>query len=259
MKGLLLKDLMCLRKQCVLFGYVVFVVLIMSIMLVLSVKVGNLAGLSASMEEESGLTVGQLENLLSFILMLFMLLPIVMTEDVTSIFAADGKAGFSKVSSSLPVSLEKRLLSRYLMLGTMFGIGVGVDTIITFILSLLTDIISFADFFGIIISVASIMLLYGAIAIVFCLELDDGKAEKAQMYTFNTMFIGFCIVKYKDIKGFLIQMFSGSGEEGDVSVFFDAINFMKYRSYVLLIIAFVAVCISYGLSLAIAKRKRGII
>ena len=255
MKGLLIKDLMCLRKQCLLFVFLVFAVFIVSIMFVLSVRFGNMARLA---QTESGLE-DELEMVSTFVLMLFMLLPISMTGDITSVFVADGKANFSRVSSSLPISIEKRLLSRYLMLGAMFGIGIGVDIVIAFILSLLTEIISFADFFGIIISAASIMLIYSALAILFCLMLDYGKEAYAQSCAISTMMLGFYIFSYKDINHLFTSIFLESGEEAVESSFFHFLDFLKYKSYVVFIIAIVTVFLSYGLSLAVAKRKRGII
>lgn len=126
MKGLMIKDLMCLRKQMILFAYTVAGVLALSIMFVLSVRFGNIADANQTM-----------------------------------IFRMDGKAGFSSISSILPLSVNKRVLAKYLTVFMMFGIGVVVDIVISFVLSMFTDIISFVDFFGIIISAASLMCIYG--------------------------------------------------------------------------------------------------
>ena len=43
MKGLIIKDIMCLRKQLITFIYVLIAVSVISVMYVLSARYGNLA------------------------------------------------------------------------------------------------------------------------------------------------------------------------------------------------------------------------
>ena len=53
MKGLILKDIMCLRKQLTVFCYVIIGVLIVSVMFVLSTRFGNLASGASEMLGDS--------------------------------------------------------------------------------------------------------------------------------------------------------------------------------------------------------------
>ena len=258
MKGLIIKDLMCLRKQRVTFCFTVVAVIVLSVMFVLSAKYGNIALANQEMMVENGMSEVDVKNLSTNALILFMILPIAMVGDVSAIIVADGKAGFAKVSSALPVSIPKRVLAKYITIISMFGIGVIIDIIISFVLSLLTDIISFREFFGIIIAVASIMFIYGALTIVFSYLFGYGKESYGQMVSIISIALGVILIKYKTIKEIFTLSVANSGT-GDINFMNDFMNFLKYKSYILLAIAVVVAIVSYIATVNIAKRKRGII
>ena len=256
MKGLIIKDLMCLRKQLIIFSYVVIAVLVISVMFVLSARFGNIALANESMMLENNISSIDIKNLSTWALILFMLLPVAMVGDVATLFTADGKAGFANVSAVMPLSISQRVLAKYLTVTVMFGIGVCVDLVI--ILSRLTDIISFPDFCGIIISAASLMSIYGALVIVFCFLYGYGKEDYAILSTCVLMVATIIIVNLDRIK----SLFAATGENAEekASASFDYfMNFFKQKFYILLLAAVITMVISYFASLWIAKRKRGMV
>lgn len=257
MKGLMLKDLMCLRKQMILFAYTVAGVLVLSIMFVLSARFGNIADANRTMMIENNLSDIDIKNLCTTALILFMLLPIAMVGDVTAIFRLDGKAGFLSVSSILPISVNKRVLAKYLTAFVMLVIGVSVDIAISFVLSILTDIISFTDFFGIIISAASLIGIYGTVAIMFCFLLGYGKEDYAIIVSWAAMIIFVIFANIKKIK--LIFASISTGNSDGIGFFDDFMDFIKHKYYVLFAIAVIATAGSYFLSVEITRRKRGVV
>ena len=76
MNGLILKDIMCLRKQLTIFCYVIIGVMIVSVMFVLSTRFGNLAKNAAEMMAENSMTEYEINNLATLALVLFMFLPL---------------------------------------------------------------------------------------------------------------------------------------------------------------------------------------
>ena len=164
----------------------------------------------------------------------------------------------SNVSSILPISIKKRVLAKFITIISMFGIGVIIDLILSFVLSLLTDIISFREFFGIIIAMASIMFIYGALTIVFSYLLGYGKESYAQIVSILLIVFGVILINIGTIKETFILIGTNSGT-GDINFFNDFMDFIKYRSYILLAIAVVVSVVSYIATVNIAKRKRGII
>lgn len=257
MKGLIIKDLMCLRKQMILFVYTVVGVLVLAIMFVLSARFGNIADASQAMMIENDLSAMDIKNMSATSLILFMLLPIAMVGDVTTIFRMDGQAGFSSVSSILPLSVNKRVMVKYLTVFTMFGIGVVVDIVISFVLSMLTDIISFQDFFGIIISAASLMCIYGALAIVFCFLFGYGKEDYATIISWAAILMTAILANMKNIKVILASI---RADGSDLMDFFGGfMNFIKYKYFVLFAIAVIVMTASYFVSVRIVERKRGVV
>ena len=255
MKGLILKDLMCLRKQLIIFSYIVVSVLVLSVMYVLSAKYGNIALANEGMMMENGMSSIDIKNLSTWVLSIFLLLPIATVGDAATIFTEDGKAGFSGVSAILPLSVEKRVMAKYMTVFVMFGIGVVTDLLIISVLSVLTDMVSFAEFFGMIISAASLMSIYGALVIVFCFLLGHGKEDYAVLSSCIVMVLTAILVNFHKIK----KLFAPADDEEGTQAFDTFINFFKQKFYVLFFLAVITMTVSYLVSVRIAKRKRGVV
>lgn len=255
MKGLILKDLMCLRKQLIIFSYVVVSVLVLSVMYVLSAKYGNIALANEGMMTENGMTSIDIKNLSTWVLAIFLLLPIATVGDAATIFVEDGKAGFSNVSASLPLSVEKRVMAKYMTVFAMFGIGVITDLVIVSVLSVLTDIVSFVEFFGIIISAASLMSIYGALVIVFCFLFGHGKEDYAIFSSCVVMVLSAILLNIHKIK----KLFASASDAEGTQAFDAFIHFFKQKFYVLFFLAVITMVVSYFASVWIAKRKRGVV
>ncbi|MBR6380048.1 MAG: ABC-2 transporter permease [Lachnospiraceae bacterium] len=259
MKGLILKDLMCLKKQLTTFVYVMAGTVVISILYVLSTRYGNLARVGEQLlDQNNGMSRVDVKNLGSEAMVLFMFLPIVCVGDLMNVFVADGKAGFYKVSSSLPVPLYKRVLARFLTIYTLFGLGVLVDALLAVLLCSMTDIMSLGQFLGVIFSGASILSIYSALMILYCVLLGYGREQYAQVLALLTMAAAFVIIKFDSVRFFVVHVL-GDGVGFDSSVFWKPLDFIREKGYVLLgIAALVSVC-SYLLSVRIAERKRGVI
>jgi len=262
MKGLIIKDMMCLKKQLTTFAYVITGVLIVSVMYVLSAKYGNIARAGQEMLASNDMSTVDVRNLGSMALVLFMLLPIATVGDVAIVFEADGKAGFCRIAGSFPISIQKRLLSRYLTIYALFAVGVLIDILIAFVLSALTDLISLGDFLGIIVSAASVMSIYSALVIVFCMMLGYGKEQYAQLLSIGTMILSLILVNLKAVKRILLIISdsdSGTYDAADSTFIWGALDFIKEKAWTLLLIAVCVSVLSYVASLTVANRKRGVI
>lgn len=262
MKGLIIKDVMCLKKQLTVFVFVLIGVVAVSIMYVLSAKFGNIALAGREMLASEDATAVDVKNLSSMALVFFMMLPIATVGDMSNVFTADGKAGFARMAGALPISIKKRLLSKYLTIYALLGLGVIVDVLLAFVLSLLTDIISFADFFGIIISVSSVMGIYSALVIFFCVLYGYGKEDFAQISSLITMYLAFFLIRLDLIKQIIADIVAGgAGTEASDStlLLWQALDFIKEKFWILFVIAALVCVLSYVATLQVAKRKRGVI
>lgn len=259
MKGLVIKDIMCLKKQLTTFAFVIVGVVVISILYVLSTRFGNLSDMGEELlDANNNMTQIDVKNLGSMVLVLFMLIPIVCVGDMLNVFIEDGKAGFSKVSSSLPVSLKMRMMARFLTIYALAGLGVAVDTILALVLCTLTDIMSFGSFLGVIISSASFLSIYSALVILYCVILGYGKEQFAQVFSLLTIIVFFVIVKFNSIKYVFVHIMVD--EQGfDSATFWKPLDYFRERGFMFLIIAISVSILSYLLSLYLADRKRGVI
>lgn len=259
MKGLIIRDILCLKKQLTVFVFVLSGVVILSILYVLSAKFGNLSEVGrVLLDENNNMSPTDVKNLGTLALVLFLFLPIVTVGDMINVFAADGKAGFSKVSATFPILLKKRMLARFLTIYALLGIGVLIDLLLSALLSFLTDIMNFAGFFGIIISAASLLAIYSALAILFCTILGYGREQYAQSLSLLSILIGFILLKFRSMKEVIIRLFVE--EQGfDSASFWKPLDFFREKGSVLFLIALLISAVSYCLSLIIAERKRGVL
>ena len=259
MKGLIIKDIMCLKKQLTVFAIVLIAVAAVSIMFAISAKCGNIAiGNAYMLEEEKNLDELDITNLSTLALVLFMLIPPALLADLFYVFDCDKKAGFYKVSASLPIPTEKRLLARFLTIYTLAAISAGTDILIALVLSLITDIIKFKDFLGIIISGISVISIYGALVIFFCILLGYEKDRYVQILTILTMLAGVVLINFNKIKTVIYRISLQDGSAASINEW-ALLDFIKEKSYILLISALAVSVCSYFASCFIAKRKRGVI
>ena len=254
MKGLVIKDLMCLRKQLILFGFTVASVMVLAVMFVLSVRFGNIGKMVEDMlatKPDFNFTQKDINNMAILSLLTFMFLPIACVGDFANVFEADGKAGFAKVSAFLPISIERRVLAKYITILMMFGIGVGVDLAITAVLSAVTDLVSFWDYSKSLLTAASVMSIYGAIEIVFCFLFGHGKEDYARMAAFISLVSAVILLNLKKIKVLLTS--------SEFYPYDGMVRFLENKCYLFCLTAVLVMSASYVASVSIAKRKRGIV
>ena len=262
MKGLIIKDIMCLRKQLTVFTYVIISVLLVSIMYVLSAKFGNIALAGKEMLATNDMSTIDIKNVGTMALVFFMLLPIATVGDMAIVFEVDGKAEFYKIAGAFPLSLKERLLSRYLSIYALFGIGVVIDVFIAFLLSLLTDLISFKDFLGIILSSASIMSIYSSLVIFYCILLGYGKESYSQLFSIITICIALILINIGKVKNIITEIANSSlvtEKSTDSALIWQPLDFIKEKAWILFLAAAFVSLLSYMASLLVAERKRGVI
>ena len=260
MKGLIIKDILCLKKQFMVYCYVLIGSLAVSVMFVLSAKFGNLADVNAVMLAENQMEPEDIKNMASFALIMFMLLPLAGVGDTLIIYEQDGKAGFYKLASTFPIPLHKRILSRFLSVFAILGIGIIFDTAIAALLSCLTDIMTFSEFMGVILSAASVLAIDASLAILYSNMLGYGKSTYVQILSLITMIMGYVLIRFEKIKEIITNIVSVNVEDNAIRKyrFWDFMDIIKHKAGILLALALTVMIISYIITCIMAKRKRGV-
>lgn len=240
MKGLIIKDFFCLKKQLINYVFVIVGVIAVSVLFVLSCRFGNIA----SYGQASEIDIAQLAGLA---LLLFMLVPLACTGDISNLFADDEKASFYKVASSLPVSVSKRVASRYIAGLFFIVIGFVVDLVMTIVLSALTDVISFGEFIGVIVSFTSLMIMYLSILILCMSLLGKGYRSYANIIPVVVGVGLYAVINLDKL-----------GDTRDLpKLYYQTVEFIEHKSYILLFAAMLLLISSYAATVYLSRRKRG--
>ncbi|MCQ2517102.1 MAG: hypothetical protein MJ094_09650 [Saccharofermentans sp.] len=258
MKGLIIKDFMCLRRQqSVMFIYTIIATIILSVMFVLSTSHGNISHVMDGLMADKGFTSSDVEHIILDEIIVFMLLPFALVLDVSAVILADNKAGFSKVSACMPITLPQRVLARFLSIALFSIIGMACDLIMVILLALFTDIAGFMTLLGIMVSLASIMLIFSFLTVMYSFLLGSGKVDYAQGLSILTIIAAVLLINIKSI----ISIF----KTGSLTItsYMNSLNslvdFLSNKSYIMLIAMLVVCGLCYLGTVRIAENKRGII
>lgn len=254
MRGLLIKDFFCLKKQLANYAFIMVGVIVISTMFALSYNFGNIrAGFAAIMESDQNQEIDILRIARSAMLM-FMLIPIACTADLLNLFTDDENASFYKVAAAFPVSIGKRVACRFLEGYLFLAVCVTVDLIMVVILSSLTDIISFGKFCGVIISFASLMLMYISIFILFVYFLGNKNITYAGVIPLLTGAVVFAAANFGKLNDFI----TGVNDSALLELYDRTMEFIFHKSYILFIAALIISGGCYFAAVHIAGRKRGV-
>ena len=121
MKGLIIKDLYCLKKEIRLFIGITIGSAIVSILFLLSVRHGNIADALADIQKTEMIGSDLLLSLTDMLALFVIYLPIALAASLVECFKEDTKAEFSKVMLSMPISYKKIVGSRYVTCLLFFG------------------------------------------------------------------------------------------------------------------------------------------
>lgn len=254
MKGLLIKDFYCLKKQLINYGFVIVGVIVISILFVLSYTFGNIHAQFVELVNSGESTETGVTMIASNALLLFMLIPIACTGDITNLITDDEKASFYKVASALPIPVSKRVACRFIAGYLFIAIGVAVDWIMSVVISSLTGIISLGKFCGVIISFASLMMMYVSLFLLLVYVLGKGKTAYASVIPLLAGVVLYGRANYDRLIAFLTD----SDGNALMELYQRTTEFIFYKSYLLLIAALIISVGAYLAAVSIAKRKRGV-
>lgn len=251
MKGLIIKDLMCLRKMRATFVFVTVSSFVITVMALISARCGNIA-----LAEQEYLTGGSdmpisPAYILWYAVAVMVLLPLASIGDtLTLVFEADKNSGFAPVAGALPLSVKQRITARFITLFLTCGTGTFISLALSFILSLFTDIMTFGDFAGLVLSAASLILIFSALEMILIFLLKMKKTDYVRI-------ISLLIMSAVFIVSILGRIIDAIRDVKPTELITDGLLFLENRWFILAAAAVVCLLVSYFVSTGIAERKRG--
>lgn len=249
---MIIKDLMCLKKQLLIFAFLVICVTVFAFMFGASAEYGNIAKILREAETEAS---GD-EMKMFFVLFygILMLLPVASVGDAMRIAEEDRKAGFVKISATAPLSIKQRVLTKYIMFMAIPALGGLISLVITFFLSGTTEIIRFGQVAAIILLAVSFLWIYNAWGYVELLIMGKGKENITGQVTLVILMV-ILIVSWLVI---FTLMEKGILHSDMIEQMGRAVGrFFLTKSYVVLLVSAGLVVILYFVAAALAERKRG--
>lgn len=249
MKGLVIKDFICLRKQLSMFVMLVAMTIVITVLFILSSRYGNLAIAMKEMLETGQIDQAGIVDAASFAVMLFLFVPIAAVTDIGFIFKEDAKAGFSSVAAVLPLTIRQRVTARYFTVFSILVVGIIIDSIMCFWLSFFTDVMKFGETVNMIFAVASLIAITSGLLIFFSILFGRGKEDFALIASTILLMAMIISLGFKKLKALLVDGVNFTG---------DMMNFIKTKAYIMVFVAFIIVLLCYIGSVVIAQRKRGV-
>ena len=251
MKGLIIKDLMCLRKMRATFVFVTVSSFIITVMALISARCGNIA--LAEQEYLAGGTDMPMSpvHMLWYAVSVMVLLPLASIGDsLTLAFEADKNSGFANVAGALPLSVKQRVTARFITMFLTCGTGTVISLVLSLILSLFTDIMTLGDFAGLVLSAAALILIFSALEMMLIFLLKMKNTDYVRIISLLIMSAVFILCSLGRIIGAVRAM-------KPVELITDGLLFLENRWFILAVAAAVCLLVSYFVSAGIAERKRG--
>jgi hypothetical protein len=233
------------------FVFVTVSSFVITVMALISARCGNIA-----LAEQEYLTGGSdmpisPAYILWYAVAVMVLLPLASIGDTLSLaFEADKNSGFANVAGALPVSVKQRITARFITLFLTCGTGTFISLALSFILSLFTDIMTFGDFTGLVLSAASLILIFSALEMILIFLLKMKNTDYARIISLLIMSAVFILCS-------LGKMIEAVRAMKPTELITDGLLFLENRWFILAAAAAVCLLISYFVSAGIAERKWG--
>lgn len=257
MRGLIIKDLMSFRKRLAVVVFVTVAVLIMAVMFSISAKTGNLYQMTIPGPDTTEQEAEYAKEVMAFAFMVLMILPMGAVGDTAkNMLFEDRKSGFTAVASVTPLTVRQRVLSKIITICGLYLAGAVLSIVISSLVSLFTDLVTFRQLFAVVIIGFSICLIYTFLMFDIGIILNG-----SEMYseTFALLIILLAIFGM-NIKNIISLIKAG---DNFASVIIEQAKNVTAvvldRAYVFLIIACALGFISYFVTVAVAAKKREVI
>ena len=257
MRRLIIKDLISLRQRLVTVVVVIAATLIFAVMFSISAKSGNLHNMIVPGPDTTEQEAEYARDVLSYVFMMLMLLPMCTVGDtVKNMFFEDRLSGFTAVASVTPLTIGQRILSKIICFSGLYLAGAVLSIVISSVVSLFTDLVTFSQLFSIVIIGLSVCLMYTFL--IFDIGIVFNASEMySEIFALLIILLAFFGLNIKNI----IALFrAGDNMPGVVleqakSVF----TLISDKSYVFVIVTCIIGVISYFVSVAAATKKREVI
>ena len=253
MKGLIIKDLYCLKKEIRLFLGTTIGSVLVSVLFLLSARYGNIADALADIQASEMISGEKLLFFTDMLAVLVIFLPIALTGSLIECFKEDSKAGFMKIALSMPLSCKQIVGSRYMTCLLFFTVCFLSSTLCSVFVTSVSESLQFAFVIKGIACVCAVFMIYMSLVMLLLYLFGTKKSDLIQTVPIMLVFIVECTKFAKRME----QLSDDSGIDGLIGIVNDAKTLLEKHGFILLDIAICCMAASFLMSVKIMENKRG--
>lgn len=253
MKGLVLKDFICLKKSFKLFVCVTLGVIAVAVMFVLSSRFGNVADLFNDYDSTDTMSRNMLLTMIDLSLHFILLIPIAFIGNIIDSFEGDRKADFGKTLFSMPLNCYEIVGARYITLLIYGVIGMASSLLSAISICACSETIVLKD-------MMTVILFFGGLFIMdVCIGIPLVYKFGIKIYSITSIVI-ICV--FAVISGLIIKkemdIYMDLPDEARMIMLFNEIkDFIIEKGVLVMVLVILFFIGSYFCSVLIVKKKRG--
>ena len=253
MTGLIRKDMYCLRKILMTFFLVTAGVIILSVLLIISARYGNIAAAIQEMKEENGMGEETFYYFFQIPIWLTLFIPMAFLSMIVECFKEDRKAGFYKTMLCLPLTDAQIVGSRYLSCLIFTMLGMAGSFVAACFVSMASDVFRLQKLMGYMLCFSGVLLVYMSFVMFMIYFLGAEKADLIQCVPFLVLLVVAIVVakkKFDTVSQTELSAFS-------VNLIDSVSEFMTEKSWLIFLIALGSMALSFLGSCAVMKKREG--
>lgn len=256
MKGLIIRDLYCLKKSIKLLLAVTAGVVLLAVLFVISTRHGNIASGVVSMRADDPEAAEQMFGMFEVGIWVTLAVPLAFIANVTDCFKEDHRADFQKFLFTMPVKYSAVVGSRYITCLLFALVSYVGSMIAAFLVSLASDTYKFSELAAIVSVVASVFVVYAALVLLLMYIMGSSRADLVQIIPFVAIGVVVYAIFVRKMLSMddaqLDAMMANMGEMLD-----KAKDTMMNYGVVSLLGALLILGLSYLLSVYVMNHKKG--
>lgn len=254
MRGLVLKDFICLKKNLKMFTFVTLGVIAIAVMFILSSRFGNIAhGLNnydSTDTMDKDILISMIELSMHFILVI----PMAFVGNIIDCFIEDRKAEFYKNLLCMPLNNYEIVGARYISLALYVLVGLLCSGLAAFCMCICSDTLVFKEMFSVVLFIGGLFIIDAAFGITCIYGLG---ARWGRIACVIPIVVFFVIGIFMGDKA--MQKYEHLPDETYIMILFDKIKNLLTDNGVIVVMTALAVLVcSYFVSVVILKKKRGL-
>lgn len=253
MRGLIQKDMYCLRKNLRMFFCVTLGIIFLSVLFCLSSRYGNIAKGIEEMKAQSPMGEEVFYSFFQAAVWVTLFIPIAFVSMIVECFKEDRKAGFWKCMFSLPLSDRQIVGSRYLSCMLFALVGVCGSLLAGIAVSLTSQVFAFEKLCSYVLTFCAVLLIYMSIVMFLLYLLGVEKADLIQCIPFLAVFLIAMVV----VANKIFSMPEESLDAMAITLFRKLADCLSGYSMAFFCVALVCMALSYFGACQVIKKRKG--